>query len=218
MVAGHYGVGFIAKALNNAIPLWVLFLAVQLVDVLWAIFVLLKIERARIIPGITPINPIDFYYMPYSHSLAAVIFWSIVAAIFSTRLVAARQRWPVATIVGAAVLTHWVLDVLVHRPILPLYGDDLKVGMGLYFFPAAALGVELALLFGGIYLYLRTTKAPWPSHRPATIMLGFVITGLLSFVAFAPPLRKINAAATSALVTYLVLAGAAYWIERKPVE
>ncbi|MGH7855135.1 MAG: hypothetical protein ACREP3_16920 [Candidatus Binatia bacterium] len=217
MVAGHYGVGFIAKALNNAVPLWVLFLAVQLVDIFWAVLVLLKIERARIVPGITPINPIDFYYMPYTHSLAGVVLWSIAAATISSRMVTGRQRWSVAAVVGAAVLSHWVLDLLVHRPILPLYGDGFKVGIGLYHLPAVALGLELALLFGGIYLYLRRTK-PRRAHRSATIILGLVITGLLGFVAFAPPLRKINAAATSALVTYLVLAGAAYWIERQRVE
>ena len=214
MIAGHYGAGFIAKALNNAIPLWVLFLAVQLIDIFWSILILLKVERARMAPGITPMNPIDFYYMPYSHSLLAVILWSVAAALVASRIVT-KRRWAAAAIIGAAVLSHWVLDLLVHRPILPLYGDVLKFGMGLYFKPALALALELALLFGGIYLYLRTTKPPKRVHRVATVVLGFVIAGLFGFVAFGPPLRKINAAATASLVTHLVLAGAAYWVERK---
>jgi hypothetical protein len=214
MIAGHYGIGFMAKALNRTIPLWALFLAVQLVDIVWATLVLLKIERARVVPGITPVNPIDFYYMPYSHSLTAAIFWSVTAAVVSSRMMIGRARWPAAAVIGIAVLSHWVLDFLVHRPILPLYGDGLKVGMGLYHAPVAALGLEIALLLGGIYLYLRAPNTR-PGHIWATLILGLVIIGLLAFVAFAPPLRKINAAATAALVSYLVLAGAAYWIERK---
>lgn len=59
---------FIAKAANKAIPLWVLFIAAQLVDMIWAVLVLLGIEKARIVRGITPINPIDFFYMPYTHA------------------------------------------------------------------------------------------------------------------------------------------------------
>ena len=215
MIAGHYGVGFIGRALNNALPLWVLFVAVQFVDILWAVFVLLKIERARIVPGITPINPIDFYYMPYTHSLAAVVLWAIAAALLCSLMVAARQRLSTAVIVGGAVLSHWVLDLLVHRPILPLYGNEEKVGLGLYHVPAVSLGLELALLFGGMFLYLRSAKAT-RRIRSATIILGFVITGLLGFVSFAPPLRKISTAAAAALATYLVLAAAAYWIERRP--
>ena len=214
MIAGHYGIGFIGKAFNNAVPLWVLFLAVQLVDVLWAVLVLLKIEKARMAPGITPINPIDFYYMPYTHSLAASILWAIAAALVSSRMFGARQRWSAAAIVGAAVLSHWVLDFFVHRPILPVYGNSLKVGLGLYNLPAVALGLELALLFGGMVLYLRA-RGGGSVHRWGTIVLALVITALLGFVSFAPPLRKVNAAATSALATYIVLAVAAYCLERK---
>src|SRR5262252_3483389 len=69
MFVGHYGPSFAGKALDNRIPLWLLFLAVQFVDVLWGIFVLLGIEKVRIVPGITASSPLDLYYMPYTHSL-----------------------------------------------------------------------------------------------------------------------------------------------------
>src|SRR5438034_5643892 len=79
MFVGHYGVSFGAKKAEPAIPLWVLFIAVQLLDVLWAPFVLLGIEKVRIVPGFTASNPLDLYYMPYTHSLVAAIGWSVVA-------------------------------------------------------------------------------------------------------------------------------------------
>ena len=64
MFVGHYGPSFAGKAIEKSIPLWVLFLAVQLPDVFWSILVLLGIEKVRIVPGITKTNPLDLYYMP----------------------------------------------------------------------------------------------------------------------------------------------------------
>src|SRR5216684_6212030 len=78
---GHYGPSLAAKALKKTIPLWVLFIAVQWVDVLWSIFVLLGIEKVRIVPGITATNPLDLYYMPYTHSLIGSMPWSIAASV-----------------------------------------------------------------------------------------------------------------------------------------
>jgi len=65
MFVGHYGVAFAVKTERNKIPLWVLFVGVQLLDFLWAPFVLLGIEKVRFVPGITATNALDLYYMPY---------------------------------------------------------------------------------------------------------------------------------------------------------
>jgi hypothetical protein len=79
MFVGHYSVAFAVKTPRNKIPLWVLFVAVQLLDFLWAPFVLLGIEKVRFVPGITATNALDLYYMPYTHSLIGALFWSAVA-------------------------------------------------------------------------------------------------------------------------------------------
>src|SRR5690242_6177777 len=126
MFVGHYGPGFAIKAVRPAITLWLLFIAVQLVDVAWSMLILLGIEKARIVPGITASNPFDLYYMPYTHSLAAAILWSVAAGALSKVLLGLR-KWSSAAWIGAAVFSHWVLDWLVHRPDLPLYGDTMKV-------------------------------------------------------------------------------------------
>ena len=81
MFVGHYGPAFAAKSVKKSVPLWLLFLAVQLLDVFWSIFVLLGIEKVRIVPGITVTNPLDLYYMPYTHSLVAAILWSVGACL-----------------------------------------------------------------------------------------------------------------------------------------
>ena len=73
MFIGHYGPAFAANAADKRIPLWVLFLAVQWLDVVWSIFVFLGIEKVRIAPGITAVSPLDLYYMPYTHGLVTAI-------------------------------------------------------------------------------------------------------------------------------------------------
>ena len=81
MFVGHYGVAFAVRSERNQIPLWVLFVAVQLLDFLWAPFVLLGIEKVRMVPGITATNSLDLYYMPYTHSLVGALFWSGLACV-----------------------------------------------------------------------------------------------------------------------------------------
>ena len=158
MFAGHYGVSFAVKSAERRLPLWLLFLAVQFVDVLWGVFVPLGIEKVRIVPGITASNLLDLYYMPYTHSLVAALAWSgfafLCAKVFGSASLRAGRS---ALFLALAVLSHWLLDLLVHRPDLPLYDDANKVGLGLWNFPAPALLLEAAVLFGGMGLYLRST-------------------------------------------------------------
>ncbi len=79
MFVGHYGASYAIRAARPAIPLWLLFIAVQLIDVVWSVLVLLGVEKVRIVPGITASNPLDLYYMPYTHSLVAALVWAMAA-------------------------------------------------------------------------------------------------------------------------------------------
>src|SRR5678816_2810720 len=106
MFVGHYAVSFVGKKITPTVPLWVLFIAVQLLDVAWAPLVLVGIEKVRIVPGITASNPLDLYYMPYSHSLVAALAWS--AAAFVVYRLWRRSRGLAALLVGAAVFSHWI--------------------------------------------------------------------------------------------------------------
>ncbi len=216
MFVGHYGPSLSAKALNWSVPLWALFLAVQLVDVFWAVFVLLGIEKVRIAPGITATNPLDLYYMPYTHSLIAAILWSAATALVC-RLLPRLNNWPAASLVGAAVFSHWALDFVVHRPDLPLYDDAFKVGLGLWNYPVMALALEAAILFGGLYLYLRATRPSGRGGRYGMAIFGLVMLVVQSFVFFGPPPSSDKAAAITSLACYFIFAGIAYWLEGKRV-
>ena len=214
MFVGHYGPSFAIKAIRPAIPIWLLFIAVQLVDVAWAVLVILGIEKVRIVPGITASNPLDLYYMPYTHSLVAAVLWA-VAAIAACKPLRGVRNWPAAAWIGAAVLSHWVLDFLVHRPDLPLYDDTMKVGLGLWSYPAIALALEALLLFGGMIMYLRRTKAINAIGRFGPPTFGILMLAIQSYVFFGPPPTSPRAAAITALVAYVVFAAVAEWLDRQ---
>lgn len=208
MFTGHYSASFAGKSAEKRIPLWLLFIAVQFIDVLWSIFVLLGIEKVRIVPGITASNALDLYYMPYTHSLLGVLCWSALAYVVC-QMVPSLHSMRTGLILAAAVFSHWILDLIVHRPDLALYDSVGKMGFGLWNYRGAAFALEMAVLFGGAALLYRTA-----AHRIR--LAGFVcFLGALQIFGtfFFPPPPSDHAAALTALVSYIVLALAAWWVE-----
>jgi hypothetical protein len=205
---GHYGVSFAAKRIERSIPLWVLFLAVQLLDVVWAPLILLGVEKVRIVPGITASNPLDLYYMPYTHSLVAAVLWSIAAGV-TYRYLARPAGGRPPLVVGLAVFSHWVLDFIVHRPDLPLYDNSAKVGLGLWNAPALAFGLEAVLLFGGLWLCLGERLA----RSAGTLAFAVLMLGIQAYIFFGPPPASDRAAAATALIAYALFAGAIWWLQ-----
>ena len=214
MFIGHYGPSFAIKAVRPVIPLWLLFISVQLMDVAWAILVFLGIEKVRIVPGITASNPLDLYYMPYTHSLVAGGLWA-AAAIVLCKPLRGVHNWSAAVWVGAAVFSHWILDGLVHRPDLPLYDDTMKVGLGIWNYPVIALVLEALLLFGGMIMYLRRTQAINAIGRLGPPVFGILMLAIQGYIFFGPPPTSPGAAATTALVSYVVFAVVAHWLGRQ---
>ena len=200
MFVGHYGISFAAKRIDGAIPLWVLFLAVQWLDVVWAPLVLMGIEKVRIVPGFTATNPLDLYYMPFTHSLIAALLWSI-AGMGVWRLLT-RTSWSTTQLIGLAIFSHWILDFVVHVPDLPLYDDTMKVGLGLWNRPILAFGLEAAVLLLAMLLYLRVTHV----HRAGTITFALVMLGVQAYIFFGPPPASSDAAAATALAAYAIFA------------
>lgn len=214
MFVGHYGPSFAVKAIKPSVPLWLPFIAVQLVDVAWAILIFLGIEKVRIVPGITASNPLDLYYMPYTHSLVAAVSWSVGAFILCKPLRGVRS-WAAAAWIGAAVFSHWVLDWVVHRPDLPLYDDAMKVGLGVWNYPVIALSLEALLLFGGMIMYLGRTRPLNPMGRFGPPIFGLLMLVIQAYVFFGPPPASPAALALTALISYVVFAAVAEWLDRQ---
>ena len=180
----------------------------QFIDVLWSIFVLLGIEKVRIVPGITASNALDLYYMPYTHSLLGVLCWSVLAYVVC-QLVPQLRGKRTGLILAAAVFSHWILDLIVHRPDLALYGSVGRMGFELWNYRGAAFVLETAVLIGGASMLYRTA-----AHRAR--LVGFVIflaaLQVFGTFFFSPPPSD-HAAAITALVFYVVLALLAWWVD-----
>ena len=157
MFIGHFAAGMAAKKLQPTISLGTLFLSAQFLDLLWPTLLLLGYEQVVISPGISKVTPLDFTHYPISHSLLVVLGWSLLFALVYY-FVTKNQKG--AILVGLLVLSHWVLDVIMHIPDLPLYpGDSPKVGLGLWNSVPLTVLVEGAVFVAGIVLYVNAKKS-----------------------------------------------------------
>ena len=177
MFVGHYSVAFACRTERNKIPLWVLFVAVQFLDYIWATLVLLGIEKLRVIKGFTAGSMLDSYFHPYSHSLITAVIWSVVAA-FVYKTVCGRHgrhySKSAPLIIGLAVFSHWILDLVAHPRDLPIYDNAAKVGFGLWNYRDPEFALEIALLAGGIALYLTRNAMP-AIRKGAVIAFGIAL-------------------------------------------
>jgi len=214
MFVGHYGPALAIRGLRPAIPLWLLFIAVQLVDIAWAVLVLAGIEKFRIVPGITAANPLDLYYMPFTHGLVTTLIWSTLAGV-ACKILFRWPAWSLAAWVGLAVFSHWLLDLLVHRPDLPVYGDSMKVGLGLWQYKWVAWAAEAAVVLGGLGLYLRRTIARNRVGRYGPIVFVLLMLTLQFASSVGPPPPSTDMVTVSALVVYFAFALIAAWIDRQ---
>jgi hypothetical protein len=181
MFVGHYSVAFACRTERNKIPLWVLFVAVQFLDYIWATLVLLGIEKLRVIKGFTAGSMLDSYFHPYSHSLITAILWSVVAAIgyrpvckWLSYSYSYSYSKSAAFLIGLAVFSHWILDLIAHPRDLPIYDNAAKVGFGLWNYRDPEFALEIALLAGGIALYLARNAMP-AIRKAAVIAFGIAL-------------------------------------------
>ena len=217
MFIGHFGVGFGAKAAAPKVSLGSLFLAAQLVDLLWPTFLLLRIEHVRIDPTSTKVTPLDFECYPISHSLPAVIGWAVLAAVAYQLLRRYRRG---AVVLGLAVISHWLLDAIVHRPDLPLYpGSPYLVGLNVWSSLSATLALELLIFFSGVWIYVRVTEASDAIGKWSLwVLIAFLVAIYLANLLGSPP-PNVAALAWIGQAQWLLVAWS-YWIDRhrRPVS
>jgi membrane-bound metal-dependent hydrolase YbcI (DUF457 family) len=207
---GHWAPAFLAATNPKAPKLGTLFAAGQLVDLAFFSFVIVDVEHMRLRPGISVMNPMDLYDMPYTHSLAAAAVWALV---FGLAILVWQRSRSAAIFGGLVVLSHWFLDLLVHVPDLTLWGQPPKLGLGLWSFPAIAIPLELGLTFGAAYIFFRKTKPVSKSSglAMALLMLGLMIIQAVNWFG-PPPSGDPSRTAPMVLGIYLAMILLALWV------
>jgi membrane-bound metal-dependent hydrolase YbcI (DUF457 family) len=168
MFVGHFAIGFGAKRWAPKTSVGTLIFAALLADLLVFVFVAVGIEHISIRPGITRVNALNLYDFAWSHSLAMDVVWgALLGAVYFLTRRNGRGAW----VLSAAVLSHWVLDWVSHRPDMPLApGFHRYYGLGLYNSPLGLLIVEGGLWVIGIILYLRETRT---RPRAASLVISY---------------------------------------------
>ena len=211
MFLGHYGVALGTKRAAPRTSLGTLVFAAQWLDELWPILLLLGIEKVRIAPGLMKASALDFVSYPVSHSLLTATGWALLIGGGYYLL---RRRAADAWVVGAAVLSHWLLDVPVHRPDLPLWpGSSVRVGLGAWNSIALTLILELGIFGLGLLLYLRATRARdrigrWGLAALVAVLLLIFLGGV---GGAPPPSERVLAWVT---LTIWVFIPWAWWVDR----
>lgn len=206
MFIGHWAPALAIAARPKAPALGLLFIAAQLVD--WAFFGLLiaGVEHMRVSPGISAMNPMDLYHMPYTHSLLGSLLFGGGTTVI---IWAVTKDKSAALLTGAVVLSHWFLDLLVHVPDLTLAGSPPKLGFGLWNYPMLEIPLELAITFGALWLYVR---AKHPAPLRVAVLAGVLL--LLQAVNWFGPVEPEVTTGTSLLAffAYGLATLAAWWM------
>lgn len=211
MFLGHYAAALAAKKAAPRASLGTFIFAAQLLDLLWPPLLLLGLEHVRVDPGHTAMTPLDFVSYPISHSLLAVLGWG--ALLGGVYWLAGRYRRG-AVVVAALVVSHWVLDAVVHVPDLPLVpGGEVMVGLGLWNSVPATLVLEILLFVGGILLYTRTTRAVDGIGRWGLWGLVAMLAVIYAMNVLGPPPVDQRSIAIVSLTLWLFVPWG-WWVDR----
>jgi len=213
MFIGHYGPALAAKPLEKRLPLWLLFIAVQWLDVVWSALVLLHVEKLRIVKGFTQGSSLDLYYMPFTHGLLSALALSAVLGA-AAALFYRDRRTTIVLVVAGAVFSHWLLDLVVHVPDLPLIANSFKVGFGLWRYLWLSFPLELLSLTAGALVYARMVPSTTRFGDHLLWLFVAVMALIETYGTFGPEPASPIAEAETALVAYFVLAalaGAVDW-------
>ena len=210
MFVGHYAVGLAAKRFAPRTSLGILIAAPILLDLLWPILLLMGREHVSIVESSNPFLRLQFDSYPISHGLVAAIGW---ATLFASIYFGIARYLAGAITIWIGVISHWLLDYVVHRPDLPLHaGSSRLLGLGLWDRRWTTVAVELALLAAGVAVYLLQTKAK--NKMGSFGFWAFVVLILAAYgvIVFGPVPTTVNKLAIGALSS-LLFVPFAWWFD-----
>lgn len=198
MFIGHFAVAFAAKRAAPRTSLGTLFVAAQFADLFWPIFLLLGWEQVRITQNTDPFLTLNFTSYPWSHSLAMGVAWGVA---FGALYFGVTRYSRGAIVVALLVPSHWVLDLIAHRPDLPIYpGGAARVGLGLWNNPLATVVVEGIIFVIGVAIYARSTQPRDRAGRYGLWALAAFLVVLYVASLISPPPPNVTALAWAALI------------------
>jgi membrane-bound metal-dependent hydrolase YbcI (DUF457 family) len=211
MFIGHYAMGLAAKRLAPRTSLGTLFVAPTLADLLWPVFLLLGWEQARMVADPNPFLNLWLDHIPISHSLVALLAWGMLFGYAYWKRTSYVRG---AVVICALVLSHWVLDVVTHRPDMPLYPGSVNLGLALWNSVAGTLIVEGLLFLVCMAIYMKATRARdgigrWGFGAMIVVLLGMYVSTL-----FAPPPTDMTAIAFFGIVFGWLFVLFGWWVDR----
>ena len=212
MLVGHFAVGMVAKRVEPKLSLGTLVFAAMAADFLWCVFMMAGIDQVTLKPGRGAANYLVASNIAMSHSLLTNVIWGcLLAGAYFVRRRYPRGAW----VVFAAVVSHWLLDFVAHKPDMALApGLSGVYGLGLWTSVPATLVVEGGLWLAGIILYIRATRA----KNRTGVYAFWAVAALLTLIWYSniagPPPPSVRALPFSSLIFFTLVVAWAYWMNR----
>ncbi len=154
--------------------------------------------------------PLIFTEYPVSHSLLTTLAWALLFCVIYFLF---KRNAKGSIMICFLVLSHWLLDLLVHVPDLPLTPfTEYKVGLGLWRHKYLELGTELLMFAIGVYMYVSSTTA---KNKTGSIALWALVIFLVTvqFInVFGPPPADAEPVVYMATSQWLLVLWA-YWAD-----
>ena len=201
----HAATGLIIKKIYPDVPMAVILVSVQLIEILWVALNFLGVEKTTTENSVKSVSDVHLEYMPFSHSVASTIVLAAGAWII---IVLGFKAVDVGTAVALGICSHLVLDLISHARDITIapFLDSKKFGLGLYEKPAVAFvfetiyGIFCWWVYGGgralfwtillfnlanASFFLKAIPGPerFLAHRPmwitAVVALQIIVTAVL---------------------------------------
>ncbi|WP_304237350.1 hypothetical protein [Jiulongibacter sediminis] len=220
MFVGHYAVAFALKGKEKGASLGALFIATQFVDILFFPFALLGIEVLNFQSGISEVNNLDLAHVPYTHGLLGSIIWAVLCYFLYVLFLKKGDlnAKKIGLVMAVGVLSHWFADLIAHTPDLPIISGEPKLGFGLWNNKEATFFTEAGLLVLSLIYYNKRTVAVNTFGKYASVgfVLFLILANYINFYVLPQEENLLNLT-ISALASYLLFAGLAWWIDKKRI-
>ncbi len=211
MFIGHFAAAYAAKKLAPRTSLGTLFAGAQLPDLVWPWLVLAGVEHVSIAPGDTAFTPLRFDAYPISHSAVTIaLLGAALGALHFWR----RRRFRDALVLALLPLSHWLLDVVSHRPDMPVWPGGPRLGLGLWNSVPATLSVELLLFAASLGLALSATRARDRIGRWGFVGLAALLLAIYAANVTSPPPPSVEAIGWAGAIGGILFIALAAWIDR----